>query len=329
MLILNLKTMTSKNILTVGLTVVIASAIIVGGAYAVKNWQDRPGPGETVLKFYEDWVKYEGNPLADKIYRDHVAVSSEYAEKVDRILASFDKGGYDPILCAQDKPESIEIEDIAEKDGSASVVMMANFYGTEKKLDINMKFAEGKWQITNIICPDSGASDSGETVGWQNAVGDHIRGNISDLSPEKKVLGGSFYITNIEFLDASSALVEYEDGHKAYTAKADFTITPDEEVTINSFELLEGGDEDISAEVDFSETGNLTEKNGGWQLVYEKPGQPALTARLNFTDQSQCITATGDKIPCSETSWEQGARATVNGIEKDGAVEVVSIALEK
>lgn len=321
--------MTSKNILAVGLTVVIASAIIVGSAYAVKNWQNRPGPGETILNFYENWVKYEGNPLIDRVYRGHSAISTDYSEKVDRILASSGKGGYDPILCAQDKPESIKIEGVKKKDGYANITMTENFYGAEKKLNIKMELIEGKWQITDIICPDSGASDNGEVAGWQNAVGDHIRSNISELSPEKEVLGGSFYITNIEFLDSSSALVGYEDGHKAYTAKADFTITPDKEVTINSFEVLEGGDEDASAEMDFSETGNLTQKDGGWQLVYEKPGQPALTAELTFTDQSQCITATGDNTPCSEASWEQGARATVNGIEKDEVVEVVSIALEK
>lgn len=328
--------MKSKNILTVGLTVVIASAVIVGGAYAVKNWQNQPGPGETVLEFYENWVRYEGNPLVDRIYRDHPTVSTDYSEKVDQILASSNKGGYDPILCAQDKPESIKIEEVKKKDGYAVITMTENFYGTEQMLNIKMKYNydNNKWRITDIICPDSGSADSGQAAGWQNAVGDHIRSNISELSPAEEVLGGTFYVTSVNFLDSSSVVVEYEDGHKAYTAKADFTITPDEEVTINSFELLEGGEGDVSTKVDFSETGNLTEKGDGWQLVYEKPGKPALTAELIFTDESKCITTDGDngegrqETPCSETSWEQGARATVNGIEKDGAVEVVSIALE-
>lgn len=325
--------MTSKHIMTVALTVVLASAIIVGGAYALRSWQSQAGPGETVLNFYEQWVEYEGNPLSDKIYRDHPAISTDYVEKVDRLLASSDKGGYDPILCAQDKPEKIEIKDIKEKEGEAQVIMIADFYGTKKEMDISLELTDNKWKITDIICPDA---EQPENTGadWQDLVGNHIRDNISELSPEEEVLGGNFHVTSVNFLDASSAVVEYEDGHKAYTAKADFTVTPDEEVTIDSFELLEGGDEDISAEIDFSETGNLTEKDDGWQLVYEKPGKPALTAELSFTDESKCITPDGDngegrqETPCSETSWEQGARATVNGIEKDGAVEVVSIALE-
>lgn len=190
-------------------------------------------------------------------------------------------------------------------------------------------YAIKKGQVTDTNDPGSGNNEESMDDARLDKVEDHIRNNISELSSEEEVLGGNFHVTGIEFLDGSSAIVEYEDGHNAHTAKAEFNINSNGEVTINSFELLEGGDEDISAEVDFSETGNLTRKDNGWQLVYEKPGQPALTAELTFTDQSQCITAAGDKTPCSETSWEQGARATVNGIEKDGAVEVVSIALEK
>lgn len=219
--------MKKTNILTVILTVVIASAVIVGGAYAVKTWQGQERPGET---------------------------------------------------------ES----------------------------------------------PQGGTDTS-----WQTLVGDHIRNNISELSPKEEVLGGTFHVTSINFSGTSSAIVEYEDGHQAHTAQAEFNVTPEEEVTITSFELMEE-DSDLSEGINFSETGNLTQKeNGNWQLVYEKPGQPALTTELNFTEDSKCITTTGDngegrqETLCSESSWEQGARAVVNGIEKNEVVEVVSIALEK
>jgi hypothetical protein len=68
---------------------------------------------------------------------------------------------------------------------------------------------------------------------------------------------------------------------------------------------------------DFSETGNLTLKGeeGGierWALVYEKPGQPALSVDLFFTQDSFCDFGSGAE-PCLEPQFEQGQRAEVQG----------------
>jgi hypothetical protein len=68
---------------------------------------------------------------------------------------------------------------------------------------------------------------------------------------------------------------------------------------------------------DFSETGNLTFKGeeGGierWALVYEKPGQPALSVDLFFTQDSFCDFGSGAE-PCLEPQFEQGQRAEVQG----------------
>lgn len=50
----------------------------------------------------------------------------------------------------------------------------------------------------------------------------YVTENISRLSPEPEVLGGTYYVTAIE-ASASAGTVSYEDGHNAYTA--DFTYT--------------------------------------------------------------------------------------------------------
>jgi hypothetical protein len=42
---------------------------------------------------------------------------------VDEIIASFDKGGYDPFLCAQDIPGGFTIEKAVVSGDQASVVM--------------------------------------------------------------------------------------------------------------------------------------------------------------------------------------------------------------
>ncbi len=51
----------------------------------------------------------------------------------------------------------------------------------------------------------------------------YLRENISALSPEPEVLGGTFYVTEITWLNQELALVNYEDGHIALSAEALFS----------------------------------------------------------------------------------------------------------
>lgn len=50
----------------------------------------------------------------------------------------------------------------------------------------------------------------------------YIRDNISQLSPIKEQLGGTFYITNLR-LNNGQGVVEYEDGHNAYVADFNYS----------------------------------------------------------------------------------------------------------
>jgi len=73
----------------------------------------------------------------------------------------------------------------------------------------------------------------------KSMVVEYLRQNISELSPQKEVLGGKFYITSIEFISDNEAVIEYEDGHNPYKAQASFYIQPNG-VRINSFVLVAG-----------------------------------------------------------------------------------------
>lgn len=66
------------------------------------------------------------------------------------------------------------------------------------------------------------------------SVESYVSQNISELSPEKEVLGGKFYVTDIQVADGKG-VVSYEDGHVAFTA--DFTYTSNDRTghTITSF----------------------------------------------------------------------------------------------
>jgi hypothetical protein len=76
--------------------------------------------------------------------------------------------------------------------------------------------------------------DQPQNVERAMPIEDYVRLNISELSPEKEVLGGTYYVTKIE-AHGGAGTVEYEDGHNAYVA--DFTYSTDERgaITMNSF----------------------------------------------------------------------------------------------
>lgn len=79
----------------------------------------------------------------------------------------------------------------------------------------------------------------------------------------------------------------------------------------------------------FEETGNLVKNNPGmkpdaWHLVYEAPGQPAVTTELAFNNKSECVTGE-NKQTCKPDEFSQGARAHVKGTEKEGVVTVETL----
>lgn len=76
-----------------------------------------------------------------------------------------------------------------------------------------------------------------EPVGRIMSIEDYVKQNISALSPEKEVLGGKFYVTDITAGDGKG-VVSYEDGHIAFVA--DFTyVTTEQGHEITSFTIRE------------------------------------------------------------------------------------------
>jgi hypothetical protein len=65
----------------------------------------------------------------------------------------------------------------------------------------------------------------------------YIRANIAELSPEPAVLGGTFYVTEVNFLSDDLALVDYEDGHIALKGIVGFNVI-NNEIVIESFEIV-------------------------------------------------------------------------------------------
>ena len=163
-------------------------------------------------------------------------MTTVFQNRIDEILAGFDQGGFDPVLCAQDKPVSFSVGLPDVVADTARVIVTMDYYGTLKNVAVILKLVDKVWQIDNIACQE------GEDTAYQvspavaNLVGDYLRDNINELSPVEPVLGGTFYVLSISFTGPYSARVEYEDGHIRKTAEVEFQLAA-EGVEITSFKL--------------------------------------------------------------------------------------------
>jgi len=68
----------------------------------------------------------------------------------------------------------------------------------------------------------------------------------------------------------------------------------------------------VNAENKIEKTGNLTKQNGNWVLVYEEPGKPALTLKLEFNANSICEKGEQKDI-CVLNNLTIGDRVRVEG----------------
>lgn len=86
-------------------------------------------------------------------------------------------------------------------------------------------------RLQDIIDPTT----SPEDIAF-DALEKYIKEHISELSPVKETLGGTFFVTRIRAYD-NEGTVEYEDGHNAYTASFTYTIEGDT-VSVQNFSVV-------------------------------------------------------------------------------------------
>lgn len=84
-------------------------------------------------------------------------------------------------------------------------------------------------------------------------------------------------------------------------------------------------------EINFTETGNLLNWDSqtesyidDWTLLYEKPGNPAISVKLVFNDGSLCDFGEGIKV-CDKSKLNNGDRAMVEGSRNNGEVTVINL----
>jgi hypothetical protein len=117
-------------------------------------------PAELTSAFYEWYMAYTqtGNPLVDKAYHDSPYLSPALVAEVDALLASFEGGGYDPFLCAQDRSGTWRTGAVDYHNGQASVPFIQVWnpdsdFEMERERTVYLVGDDSGWLIREIVCP--------------------------------------------------------------------------------------------------------------------------------------------------------------------------------
>lgn len=98
-------------------------------------------------------------------------------------------------------------------------------------------FIKNNNNTKNTEDPQDNIQQTDNTVSVEDTLKNYLKDNISDLSSEKAVLGGTFYVTDLQLQENNKARVSYEDGHIALKANFDYVINNDT-VEIKNFEII-------------------------------------------------------------------------------------------
>ncbi len=125
----------------------------------------RMSPEEVVEAFYWWYTGYPGDPASDGIYRSSPYVSAAFVQRADALIASGENGGYDPLLCAQDVPGQISVEETIASSEEASVLVRTSF--EDHTFAVQLRPIEGRWVIGDVVCAWIWGGEETSTTGWQ------------------------------------------------------------------------------------------------------------------------------------------------------------------
>jgi hypothetical protein len=143
-------------------SLVVAMAVLVTGCGGSPQPTEEPSPDPSspagvVESFYRWYVGYPGNPMADGAYRSSEYLSEDFVQEVGQLIASFEGGGYDPFLCAQDIPGRVDVDEATVSGDEASVMVYGVWnpdteFELVNEVEVELRRMDGQWKITDIIC---------------------------------------------------------------------------------------------------------------------------------------------------------------------------------
>jgi len=108
-------------------------------------------PEQVTQTFYNWYIHYPGNVMVDKAYYGFgMYLTQDLIEEIDGIIAGFDRGGYDPFLCAQDVPTGVSVGQAEVSGDEATLTAYTTFPG--HSLEVTLTRGGDLWRISSIRC---------------------------------------------------------------------------------------------------------------------------------------------------------------------------------
>jgi hypothetical protein len=141
---------------------------------AMDDAADDAAPEEVVTAFYAWYLDYIGqpgsdamrNPLVDGAYQTSPHLSAAFKAQVAETIAGFDRGGFDPILLAQDVPVRFEVQN-ALVEGAAATVDALLYWGGNPDPSlrtVHLRQENGRWLIDNVTAEAPAGVQTPEVV---------------------------------------------------------------------------------------------------------------------------------------------------------------------
>jgi hypothetical protein len=107
-------------------------------------------PEQVVNTFYSWYLTYPGNALVDGAYTQTGYLTTAFDQQLGDLLAAPPGLGFDPLLCAQDHPAWVRVDDVMVAADEATVTVGTSFSG--HTLQLRLRLEVDVWRIDDVLC---------------------------------------------------------------------------------------------------------------------------------------------------------------------------------
>jgi len=155
-----------KKIITTIISLLIITILVSAAAYVIRygmaersdlfsaSKEGESDAKRAVEDFYTWYLGRETSPLASGSYKNSQYLSIGWIANVEELVVSFDKGGFDPFVCAQDIPGAFTVGSVDERGDNAQATVDMVYGATVRSVPVKLAYEAEEWRIVSVECGD-------------------------------------------------------------------------------------------------------------------------------------------------------------------------------